>query len=82
MNAYIESIEGGNYLVATGDDCSRTLVFNENKRPKVFHCLEEIRVYFANQHFKNVWLTQSTPYDEMVGQPHLKTQLVIKISLN
>ncbi len=68
MNLYIESIEGGNYLASTGMGASRTLVRDNKSQPKTFHCLNEIREHFDSQAFEHVWLRQSTPYEEMVGQ--------------
>ena len=68
MNLYIESLEGGNYLASTGMGASRTLVRDNKSQPKTFHCLNEIREHFDPQAFEKVWLRQSTPYEEMVGQ--------------
>ncbi len=68
MNLYIESLEGGNYLAATGIGANRTLVRDNKSQPKSFHCLNEIREHFNTKDFEHVWLRQSTPYEEMVGQ--------------
>lgn len=68
MNLYIESLEGGNYLVSTGDNSDQVLLRDSNERPKVFHCLNEIREHFNQRSFDKVWLRQTTPYEEMVGQ--------------
>lgn len=67
MNLYIESIEGGNYVVETGDGDSRKTVMKSDGKPKTFHCLTEVRTYFENTDFDKVWLRQITPYEEMVG---------------
>ncbi|APD90391.1 DUF6482 family protein [Alteromonas mediterranea] len=68
MNLYIESLEGGNYLASTGMGATRTLVRDNKSQPKTFHCLNEIREHFHTKSFEHVWLRQSTPYEEMVGQ--------------
>lgn len=79
MNLYIESLEGGNYLVSTGDESQRTLLRDNRERPKMFHCLTEIREHFGNNSFQKVWLKQSTPYEEMVGQRSSQDPLELEI---
>ncbi|MEW9799139.1 DUF6482 family protein [Alteromonas sp. CYL-A6] len=80
MNLYIESIEGGDYLVATGDTESRTVLMDASARPRKFHCLSEIKAHFHNQPFHQVWLKQTTPYEEMVGQPASTSTLELEIA--
>lgn len=79
MNLYIESLEGGNYIVATGDADSQTLLRDNHERPKLFHCLTEIREHFANNSFQKVWLKQTTPYEEMVGQSGTQGPLELEL---
>lgn len=79
MNLYIESIEGGNYLAATGLGTSRTLVRDKTSRPKTFHCLNEIKDHFNTKEFEHVWLRQTTPYEEMVGQTDVPDALELEI---
>jgi len=79
MNLYIESIEGGNYLAATGLETSRTLVRDNKSRPKTFHCLNEIKDHFSRSRFDHVWLRQTTPYEEMVGQTDKPDALELEI---
>ncbi|WP_269747623.1 DUF6482 family protein [Salinimonas lutimaris] len=68
MNLYIESLEGGYYVVATGNDETQKPVMADSGRPQTFNSVDQIREYFHGKHFDKVWLKQCTPYDEMVGQ--------------
>ncbi len=79
MNLYIESIEGGSYLVATGDVQNQQLLMAEEGKPRTFHCLTEIRSHFEGKQFDKVWLRQTTPYEEMVGQYSKDTCLDMEI---
>ncbi|WP_189408065.1 DUF6482 family protein [Alteromonas halophila] len=79
MNLYIESLEGGNYLVATGNDENKTLLRDSHERPVMFHCLTEIKSYFGDSTFDKVWLTQTTPYEEMIGQSNTEGPLELEI---
>ncbi len=67
MDLYIESIEGGTYLVKKVSGDHSQIIKNNNDKPLTFNSLEEIRSYFAETPLEHVWLTQSTPYEEMVG---------------
>ncbi|WP_100656777.1 DUF6482 family protein [Alteromonas flava] len=67
MNLFIESIEGGTYLVALENGSQRAVVMDNTSKPLVFHCLNEIRAHFANESFGKVTLKQATPYEEMCG---------------
>lgn len=79
MNLYIESIEGGNYLAATGNNNQRDLVRDNRSSPKTFHCLSEIKTHFSATQFDQVWLKQSTPYEEMCGQTDDPSALELEI---
>jgi hypothetical protein len=79
MNLYIESIEGGSYLASTGVGATRTLVRDSQSQPKTFHCLNEIKAHFSASSFEHVWLRQSTPYEEMVGQHDAPDALEMEI---
>ncbi|GMM69448.1 hypothetical protein MTsDn1_27430 [Alteromonas sp. MTD1] len=79
MNLYIESLEGGNYLVSTGNGATRTLVRDSKEQPKTFHCINEIKEHFYAQEFEHVWLRQNTPYEEMVGQHQQPGALELEI---
>ncbi|MCW8107184.1 DUF6482 family protein [Alteromonas ponticola] len=67
MDLHIESIEGGIYLVSKVDGESGEIIRNDNDKPLSFHSLDEIKSYFANTQINQVWLMQTTPYEEMVG---------------
>ena len=67
MNLFIESIEGGTYLAATGDGQQRDYIRCNKNMPRAFHCLNEIKEHLNGQEFEKVWLKQSTPYEEMCG---------------
>lgn len=67
MDLFIESLEGGRYLVASGNAEQRSLVVDQQHRAKTFHSLGQIREQFADQAIDRVMLKQSTPYDEMCG---------------
>ncbi len=43
MNLFIESIEGGTYLAATGDGQQRDYIRCNKNMPRAFHCLNEIK---------------------------------------
>ncbi|WP_218311344.1 DUF6482 family protein [Alteromonas antoniana] len=79
MNLYIESIEGGNYVVATGEPDSQQPLMVAEGKPRTFHCLNEIRTHFEGKSFSKVWLRQATPYEEMVGQTSQDTTLDMEI---
>ena len=80
MKLYIESIEGGTYLAAVAEQEQRNLVRDNANKPKVFHCLNEIKEHLHHSHFEQVWLKQSTPYDEMCGldNKHEKLEMLIE----
>lgn len=67
MKLYIESIEGGTYLATVADHQQHNLVRDNANKPKVFHCLNEIKEHLHHARFEQVWLKQNTPYDEMCG---------------
>ncbi|WP_018983920.1 DUF6482 family protein [Salinimonas chungwhensis] len=79
MNLYIESLEGGYYVVATGDEENRKPVMVKDGKPKTFNSIDEIRVHFDDTTFDKVWLRQATPYEEMVGQANNDTALEMEI---
>ena len=47
MNLHIESIEGGTYLASIRDGERHYYVFDENNKPKAFHCLNEIKSFLS-----------------------------------
>ena len=59
MNLFIESIEGGTYLVAFDDGESRQYIRDNHSRPKSFHCISEIKSHFSGKQFDKVWLKQN-----------------------
>ncbi len=67
MDLHIESIEGGTYLVREVNGEHSRIIKNHHDKPLTFNSLNEIRNYFARTQPEHVWLTQSTPYEEMVG---------------
>ncbi|NMH61341.1 DUF6482 family protein [Alteromonas ponticola] len=79
MELHIESIEGGIYLVkkVNGEVCQ--IVKNDKDMPLTFHSLEEIKSHFANVQIEHAWLTQSTPYEEMVGLESTREPMKIKL---
>ena len=79
MNLYIESIEGGNYVVTTGESDTQQPLMKAEGKPYTFHCLNEIRNHFEGRSFDKVWLRQATPYEEMVGQTCRDTTLDMEI---
>ncbi|MFC3094979.1 NADH-quinone reductase [Alteromonas sediminis] len=79
MNLFIESIEGGTYLVAFDDGEARQYIRDNHSRPKAFHCISEIKSHFSGQQFDKVWLKQNTPYDEMCGMEAGTEKLEIEI---
>lgn len=79
MNLYIESLEGGSYVVATGELDTRQPLIKANGEPHTFQCLNEIRNHFEGRTFNKVWLRQTTPYEEMVGQTCHDTTLDMEI---
>ena len=80
MKLYIESIEGGTYLAAVAEQEQRNLIRDRAKNPMIFHCLNEIKEHLNHSHFEQVWLKQSTPYDEMCGldNKHEKLEMLIE----
>ncbi|GAA0859429.1 DUF6482 family protein [Aliiglaciecola litoralis] len=79
MKLHIESIEGGTYLASTVEDKSQQLVRDNGSQPISFHCLNEIKTHFNHMSFEEVWLKQSTPYEEMVGLEVTNEKLEILI---
>lgn len=79
MNLLIESIEGGNYLATLVEDGQSQLVRDKTSRPCTFHSLTEIREYFCQKSFDEVWLRQNTPYDEMCGQSQAPEALEMQL---
>lgn len=79
MKLHIESIEGGTYIASTFENNQYQLVRNNGNEPITFHCLNEIKQHFSHTTFEQVWLKQSTPYDEMCGlsEDHEKLELLI-----
>ena len=79
MNLYIESIEGGTYLASLGEKEKQDIVRGRNNEPMTFDCLNEIKVHLNHKNFNEVWLKQSTPYDEMSGldDKHEKLEMLI-----
>ncbi|MFQ3190032.1 MAG: hypothetical protein ACI936_001162 [Paraglaciecola sp.] len=79
MKLYIESIEGGTYLASIGEVEKQDMVRDRNNEPMTFHCLNEIKVHLNQKYFDEVWLKQSTPYDEMCGldDKHEKLEMLI-----
>ncbi|MCV2885088.1 DUF6482 family protein [Aestuariibacter sp. AA17] len=82
MKLFIESIEGGTYLAATMDGQQKRLVRDKDDNPMAFHCLNEIKDHFQNDNFDEVWLKQSTPYDEMCGLDEKREPLEMQIEWN
>lgn len=82
MNLYIESIEGGTYLASVGEKENQNIVRDRNDDPMAFDCLNEIKLHLNNQHFNEVWLKQSTPYDEMCGLDDKSEKLEMLIDWN
>ncbi|MBD3584995.1 NADH-quinone reductase [Salinimonas sp. HHU 13199] len=79
MNLYIESLEGGYYVVATGEQDNRKPLMASQDKPKTFNSIDEIRTHFEDKTFDEVWLRQATPYEEMVGQADNDSELEIEI---
>lgn len=79
MKLLIESIEGGTYLATVMDNEEKKLVRDNTDKPKTFHSLSEIKTHFNRSKFEEVWLKQSTPYDEMCGldEKHEKLEMLI-----
>ena len=69
MNLYLTSLEGGFFIAATGEQNNKHVIKDSSDKPRTFESMEKVREYFSNEEFEKVWLKQSTPYDEMVGQP-------------
>ena len=67
MDLHIESLEGGTYLASITDGERKYYVFDEQNRPKAFHCISEIKNHLSQDRFEKVFLKQDTPYDEMCG---------------
>ena len=77
MKLYIESIEGGTYLASVAEKDKQEIVRDRHNEPMTFHCLNEIKVHLNHKHFDEVWLKQSTPYDEMCGSDEKSEKLEI-----
>ena len=82
MNLYIESIEGGTYLASVGEKENQNIVRGRNNTPMAFDCLNEIKLHLNHKHFDEVWLKQSTPYDEMCGLDDKSEKLEMLIDWN
>ncbi|WP_404932008.1 DUF6482 family protein [Microbulbifer hainanensis] len=79
MNLQILSLEGHIYLVETIDEEGSHLLTDRKRRPRKFHCLEEIHDHFLTQELGEVWLEQQTPYEEMCGLPDDTLPLRIRL---
>ncbi|GGA76711.1 hypothetical protein GCM10011369_18280 [Neiella marina] len=80
MDLFIESIEGGRYLVATGSADNRSVFKDQRNQTKTFHSISQIKEQFADQSFGKVMLKQSTPYDEMCGMASMTGPLELEIN--
>lgn len=80
MDLFIESLEGNSYLVEISDGNKRTLLKDSKQQPLKFNCLSGIKEYFHQQNFNEVWLEQSTPYEEMCGLPTSDDKLRIRLN--
>ena len=80
MNLYIESLEGGYFIVSTGEENDRKPVMADEGKPKTFESIDEIRTHFEHKSFDKVWLRQATPYEEMVGQGDNDSSLEVEIA--
>lgn len=80
MKLFIESIEGGTYLAAVGENNNQCLVRDNNDKAVAFSCIEQIKLYFVNTEFEQVWLKQTTPYDEMCGADENQEKLKMQIN--
>lgn len=80
MNLQILSLEGQIYLVETFDENGSQLLTDRQRRPRKFHCLEEIRDQLDVKNFDEIWLEQQTPYEEMCGLDEKTTLLRIKLN--
>lgn len=69
MNLYLESLEGGFFVAATGNENEKTVIKDDSGKPRTYNSMEQVRAHFSGKDFDKVWLRQCTPYDEMVGQP-------------
>jgi hypothetical protein len=47
-----------------------------------FDCLNEIKAHLHHKRFDEVWLKQSTPYDEMCGLDDKREKLEMLIEWN
>lgn len=79
MDLLIESIEGGTYLASIRDGERNYYVYDEDNRPKAFHCINEIKTFLANDSFEKVWLKETAPYDEMCGMDAYKPPVPMEI---
>jgi hypothetical protein len=85
MKLYIESIEGGTYLASEGEgkaEDKQNIVRDRNNIPMTFDCLNEIKVHLNHKRFDEVWLKQTTPYDEMCGLDDKQEKLEMLIDWN
>ncbi|SET85104.1 DUF6482 family protein [Thalassotalea agarivorans] len=80
MDLFIASLEGNNYIVETGDHNGRTLLKDANHQPMQFNNIAGIKAHFNAAQFNEVWLEQSTPYEEMCGLPSSNEKLRIKLN--
>lgn len=79
MNLFIESIEGGTYLVGTGDEHATEYLRDEYRDSKQFQSISDIRDQLSGRTFEKVWLRQNTPYDEMCGSDTHDDKLIIEL---
>jgi len=80
MKLLIESIEGGTYLASVVENNNRCLVRDNKQNAVAFSCIEQIKDYFVNTEFEQVWLKQATPYDEMCGSAENQKKLKMQIN--
>jgi hypothetical protein len=67
MNLFIESIEGGSYIAGTGETRADNFIKDKHSNSLSFQCINTIKEQVKGQKFEKIWLTQSTPYEEMCG---------------
>lgn len=76
MKVFIDAILGGMYLVSTDSQGTVAPLQDGANNPVCFQCLEQIRNYFEDELLDEVWLTQDSLIDELLGgAPHGSVRL-------
>ena len=82
MNLNIESHEGGIYIAYVEKQGSKEFVKTSENTLHRFRSVIQIKDYFFDREFDNVWLHHFSPYDEMIGLASANNEMKVRLAWN